>query len=98
MLTVIAAAAIGKSCLAGNKADVESGAVVVVVGEYSLIELRIRVAISTSSCIISSLWYKKRLGVCKIRASLRAILVHGGGGEWKAGFFPIPPPPLDELH
>ena len=44
MLTVVAAAAIGRSCLAGNKADVESGAIVVV-GEYSIIELCIRVAI-----------------------------------------------------
>ena len=40
MLTVVAAAAIGGSCSAGNKVDVESGAV----GEYSIIELRIRVA------------------------------------------------------
>ena len=44
MLTVVAAAAIGRSCSAGNKADVESDAVIVVDGEYSIIELRIRVA------------------------------------------------------
>ena len=44
MLTVVAAAAIGKSCSAGNKADVESGAAVVVEA-YLIIELRIRVAI-----------------------------------------------------
>ena len=31
MLTLGAATAIGRSCLAGNKADIESGAVVVVV-------------------------------------------------------------------
>ena len=37
MLTVVTAAAIGRSCLASNKADIESGAVVVV-GEYSIIE------------------------------------------------------------
>ena len=43
MLTVVAAA-IGRSCSAGNKADVESG-VLVVVGEYSIIELRSRMAI-----------------------------------------------------
>ena len=43
MLTVVASAAIGRSCSAGNKADFESGAVVV--GEYSIIELRIQVAI-----------------------------------------------------
>ena len=43
MLTVVAAAAIGRSCPTRNKADVECGAVVVVVvGEYSIIELRIR--------------------------------------------------------
>ena len=42
MLTVVTAAAVGKSCSAGSKADVESGAVVV--GEYSIIELRIHVA------------------------------------------------------
>ena len=41
MLTVVAVAAIGRSCSAGNKADVESGAV----GEYSIIELCIRVAL-----------------------------------------------------
>ena len=44
MLTVVDAAAIGRSCSAGNTADIESGAVVVV-GEYSIIELRIHVAI-----------------------------------------------------
>ena len=43
MLTVVAAAAIGRSCLAGNKVDVESGAIVV--AEYSIIEPGIRVAI-----------------------------------------------------
>ena len=49
MLTVVAATAIGRSCLDGNKADIESGAVaVVVVGEYSIIELRIRMAIIIS--------------------------------------------------
>ena len=42
MLIVVTAAAIGRSCLAGNKADLESGAI----GEYSIIELRIRVAMS----------------------------------------------------
>ena len=48
MLTVVAAAAaIGRSCSAGNKGDIESGAVIVVVGEYSKIELCIRVAINT---------------------------------------------------
>ena len=45
MLTVVAAAAIGRSCSAGNKADIDSGAILVVVGEYSIIELRIHVAI-----------------------------------------------------
>ena len=46
MLTVAAAAASGCSCSASNKADIESGAiVVVVVGEYSLIEPGICVAI-----------------------------------------------------
>ena len=45
MLTVVAAVAIGRSCSAGNKADVESGAIVMVVGEYSITELRIRLAI-----------------------------------------------------
>ena len=44
MWTVVTAAAIGRSCSAGNKADIESGAVVVV-GEYSIIELCICVAI-----------------------------------------------------
>ena len=44
MLTVVAAAAIGRSCSARNKVDVESGAVVVV-GEYLIIELGIRMAI-----------------------------------------------------
>ena len=44
MLTVVDAAAIGRSCLAGNKVDVERGAL----GEYSIIELLIRVAIMTS--------------------------------------------------
>ena len=48
MLTVVAAAAISRSCSAGNKADVESGAVVVV-GEYSIKELRIRVAMPTQN-------------------------------------------------
>ena len=42
MPTVVAAAAIGTSCSAGNKADIESGALVAV-GEYLIIELRIRV-------------------------------------------------------
>ena len=46
-MTVVAVAAIGRSCSAGKKANVESGAVVVVVGEYSIIELRIRMAILT---------------------------------------------------
>ena len=43
MLTVVAAAAVGRSCLASNKAEIESGAVVV--GEYLIIELCIHVAI-----------------------------------------------------
>ena len=45
MLTVAAATASGSRC---NKADVESGAVYVVVGEYLIIELRIPVAIQSS--------------------------------------------------
>ena len=44
MLTVLTAAAIGRSCSAGNKADIESGAVVV--GEYSIIEPGIHVTIA----------------------------------------------------
>ena len=42
MLTVAAVAAIGRSCSASN--NVAEEAVVVVVGEYSIIELCIRVA------------------------------------------------------
>ena len=54
MLTVVAAAAIGRGCTAGNKADVESGSsrsssTVVVVGEYSIIELCIRVAMMSKT-------------------------------------------------
>ena len=45
MLTVVTAVAIGRSCSAGNTADAESGAKVVLVGEYSIIEPGIRVAI-----------------------------------------------------
>ena len=37
MMTVVAAAAIGRSSSAGNKVDVESGAIVV--GEYSIMAL-----------------------------------------------------------
>ena len=45
MLTVVAAAASGWSCSASNKADVESGAIVV--GEYSIIEPGICMAMLT---------------------------------------------------
>ena len=46
MLTVVAAAAIARSCLAGNKADVESGSSSsAVVGEYLIIEPGICMAI-----------------------------------------------------
>ena len=44
MLTVVVIAAIDRSCLAGNKVDIKRGTVVVV-GEDSIIELCIQVAI-----------------------------------------------------
>ena len=75
MLTVVAAAVIGRSCSAGNKADIESGAVVVVVVvvvvEYSIIELPITVAICIR-CSHDAYW-----SVIKASMHLHLFTHHG---------------------